>query len=894
MIAGVPRIAPGAVPRAGLLAALDDDAPLHVLRGAAGSGKTTVLAQWASSLGRDRRVVWVTLDPDVGSRAGFWTRILVALHRRAVIDDEALYREVAAVADSPGAAPGAVRRALTGAGGTVDLVLDGFGGPSDPWDEICRDLVALLAQESALRCVVSGEVPTLLEGPGASAAVHTRVLRDADLVLTTAEAQHMIAASGARLQPEAAADLAARESLHSVSELRHLLEALTRAGAGAGAGAGEPLSLQDIDSLQPEALRQDVAARVGDAQALERLGALSLAPYVDVELASRIIGAHAPAVLTLLERKGLGSWSGDAGGVFCLADHVRAAVSADFAAAHPERTRAIRAEVSRWVAARGQDPASAVELALRAGDLDYAERLVLRVLPTLLEEPQRLGGVLEAMPVSRLRRYPFLAAVHALALNARPGRQGRAAAVLAAVGAATRARMSSAPRAERAVLYGLETGVWRLLGQRPRMLDTARRVVRELDEAREEPEERRDPDLVVASAMALSQAATSLLFGDDVAGAREAFDLLSTVAAEQEWGHYANVAACGKAMIDVLDGRLASARAELASLDPHAWPQAWLNAYAGAFRNVAQAWVHLDDGNPGAALEELELLAPHLETIEHWEFIATPTALAQAMLGHATEAEAWLEQLAADRIGPRTLPSVQRRLMAARSLVQLASGSARDWPERRPRGRASAVASAMHALASAVRGADADAVALLAAGESEVLSPLQQALVAVAGVTVAQRTAAPVDAAPFGVRLATLATAHGLHWPVTLLAEADRDLLVTTLVRDAGPQAGRTLARSFEMIPAIVDEQLWRSGRVPTLTPRERDVLRVLARTESRSEIAAELFVSVNTVKAQLRSLYTKLDARSRDEALHRAIAFGLLSDSRLATADTEDAAGTH
>lgn len=887
MIAGVPRIAPGAVPRARLLAALDDDAPLRVLRGAAGSGKTTVLAQWVSSLGRDRRVVWVTLGPGVGSRAGFWTRILVALHRRAVIDDEALYREVSAVADSPGAAPGALGRALTGAGGTVDLVLDGFGGPSDVWDAICRDLVALLARESALRCVVSGEVPTLLEGPGASAAVHTRVLRDADLVLTTAEAQHMIAASGARLQPEAAADLAARESLHPVSELRHVLEALA-------AASGE-LSVQDVDALLPAALLQDIAARVGDAESLDRLGALALAPFVDVELAGRIVGAaDAPAVLTLLERTGLGAWSGDDGSVFRLGDHVREVVGAQFSGAHPQRARAIEADVARWVAARGQDPASAVELALRAGDLDYAERLLLRHLPTLLEEPGRLSGVLEAMPVRRLRRYPFLAVVYALALNARPGRQGRAAAVLAAVGAATRARMSSAPRAERAVLYGLETGVWRLLGQRPRMVDTARRVVRELTEAREQPEERRDPDLVVASAMALSQAATSLLFGDDVAGAREAFDLLSTVAAEQEWGHYANVAACGRAMIDVLDGRIGSARAELASLDPQAWPQAWLNAYAGAFRNVAQAWVHLDDGDPGAALAELELLAPHVETIEHWEFIATPTALAQAMLGHATEAEAWLEQLAADRVGPRTLPSVQRRLMAARSLVQLASGSARDWPERRPRGRASAVASAMQALAAAVRGADADAVALLAAGESDVLSPLQQALVAVAGVTVAQRTAAPVDAAPFGVRLATLATAHGLHWPVTLLAEADRDLLVTTLARDAGPQAGRTLARSFETIPAIVDEQLWRSGRVPTLTPRERDVLRVLARTESRSEIAAELFVSVNTVKAQLRSLYTKLDARSRDEALHRAIAFGLLSDSRPATAGTEDAAGTH
>lgn len=879
MIAGAPRIPPGAVLRPRLLDALADGAPLHVLRAAAGTGKSTLLAQWAAAQGPDRTVVWVGVDADVASRAGFWTRVVAELHRRRLVDDGTLYREVAAIADAPARIPESLRRTLGAVEGGVDLVLDGFGGPADPWDDISRDVIGLLAREPSVRCAVAGEAATLLEGPAAGAAVHTHVLRDEDLALTPAEARELVAAVGAPLLPDAVEALT-REARQPVSELRHVLEAL--------AGAPGPLSRREVEELLPEALRQDVAVRLGDAAALDGLGVLALAPAVDLDLAGRLVGEQeAPALLDLLERAGLGAWSRAASSassvdrerapVFRLRDPVRAAVAARFAADHPDRARAIRSELARRLAASGEDPASAVELALRAGDLDDAERLVMRVLPTLLEDPARLGGVLEALPVHRLRRHPFLAVLYALALNTSPERQARAAAALAAVGAAARARMPSTPRSERGVLYGLETALWRLLGQRARMLDTARRVVRELTEVREGPHGQGAPDLVAASALALSQAATSLLFGDDFAGARGAFDLLSTVAAEQGWGHYANVAASGRAVLDVLEGRMGAARVELASVDPAAWPDAWSEGYAGALGAVARAWVHLDDGDAAAAVRELDPLAPHLATIEHWEFIATARAVAQAMLGHAPDADAWLEQLERERVGPRTLPSVRRRLMASRSMLQLAGGSARQWPDRRPRGRAGAVAAAMQALVAAARGADADAVALLASAEPDVRSPLQQALVAVAGVSVAQRTSADLDAAPSGRRLAALATTQGLHWPVTLLAAQDRDRLLAALA-GAGPETTQALAHAFATVPAIVDERLWRTAPVAVLTRRERDVLAVLARTGSRSEIAAELFVSLNTVKAQLRSLYAKLGARTRDEALERAIASGLLT----------------
>jgi DNA-binding CsgD family transcriptional regulator len=63
------------------------------------------------------------------------------------------------------------------------------------------------------------------------------------------------------------------------------------------------------------------------------------------------------------------------------------------------------------------------------------------------------------------------------------------------------------------------------------------------------------------------------------------------------------------------------------------------------------------------------------------------------------------------------------------------------------------------------------------------------------------------------------------------------------------------------------------------LTDSEARVLRYLPTHMRAPEIAAELYVSANTVKTHVRNLYRKLGAHSRQEAVQRARAIGLLAE---------------
>ena len=67
------------------------------------------------------------------------------------------------------------------------------------------------------------------------------------------------------------------------------------------------------------------------------------------------------------------------------------------------------------------------------------------------------------------------------------------------------------------------------------------------------------------------------------------------------------------------------------------------------------------------------------------------------------------------------------------------------------------------------------------------------------------------------------------------------------------------------------------SGWASTFTAAELRLLPLLTSHLTFREIAERLFVSRNTVKTQAISIYRKLDASSRGEAVERAVALGLV-----------------
>jgi DNA-binding NarL/FixJ family response regulator len=135
---------------------------------------------------------------------------------------------------------------------------------------------------------------------------------------------------------------------------------------------------------------------------------------------------------------------------------------------------------------------------------------------------------------------------------------------------------------------------------------------------------------------------------------------------------------------------------------------------------------------------------------------------------------------------------------------------------------------------------------------------------------------------------------------VMLTMHADPDIFTRAreagaagyLVKDASSEqvvAAVQLAASGEggMSPELAARMLGEAQRLETpgsgkaekvLTNREEEVLQLIANGRSTSEAAAELFISLKTVKNHLASIYQKFDARDRTQAVVQGLKMGIVS----------------
>jgi DNA-binding NarL/FixJ family response regulator len=89
------------------------------------------------------------------------------------------------------------------------------------------------------------------------------------------------------------------------------------------------------------------------------------------------------------------------------------------------------------------------------------------------------------------------------------------------------------------------------------------------------------------------------------------------------------------------------------------------------------------------------------------------------------------------------------------------------------------------------------------------------------------------------------------------------------------PRVTRRLVAEFAKRPAVAVEA---AHRLDGVTEREREVLVLIARGLSNTEIAAELYLSIATAKSHVGHLLTKLGARDRAQLVIAAYEAGLMT----------------
>lgn len=78
------------------------------------------------------------------------------------------------------------------------------------------------------------------------------------------------------------------------------------------------------------------------------------------------------------------------------------------------------------------------------------------------------------------------------------------------------------------------------------------------------------------------------------------------------------------------------------------------------------------------------------------------------------------------------------------------------------------------------------------------------------------------------------------------------------------PSIARKIALSF------TQSTPHHSVEIDTLTPREREVIELIGKGHLEKEVAAALFISLKTVKTHITNIYSKLQVRTRVEALNK------------------------
>lgn len=843
---GAPGLPSWLVPRPRLVERLDAPVPLTVLRAPGGGGKTTLVTEWARTRGASARGVWV----DVGARQS-GSRALWAAVVQAVAD-----------AGVPDGHPFAGGRATLPGGDLTGHLVRGFRllGPfvlvvdgADALDERgAAALVHLVAAVPTTRVIATVRSAGPLESPQARARVDVQVLGPRDLALDLAETAALLG-----VEP-----VPARTALRATdgSPLATRLLALTGAAPAGAVPALEGVADRVVQGLAPATAAFVTATATADL----------LSPGLAATLAG-VTPGDAQRALEEVEALGLGTWADVSR--FAYTPVVRSGVRAGMRRDEPERFRRLRRTVAAWSDEHGHG-VEALRAAVDADDLDLATGIARRAWrELLLERTGSIRSALHGVPLRRLRRHPVLLFLLGLGYNADPDTRLRAVAVLGYAATASRVRSSHVAPHDRLLLRLIEMVALRLTGRGSAAARAAADVVRRADELVPEHREQLADVLPVL----YSQAGTTLLYDGRWQAAVEAFER-GLAAAVRPAAQLPSLALLAGTL--AVDGAMDRVEPLTRRVRSGTWPPGLVDGYSGALYQVAEAVAALEESDAARAQQHLDVLAPHLATIEHWPLIAQVQSMADLLRDGPETALARFD--AAVRTHGSRQPAHRASaagLEATRAALLVAAGRPLAALEALPRTPSDPARLVALARARLHAGRPEEALQALSAKETAgpggVRVDLDAALLAALALAASGRAdEAGTDLA----RAGALVAVHHVRLPFALLSAHDRGTLRHLAERH--DQQGLV-----DVLRDAADTTVAAPSPAPALTAREAVVLHALTRTGSATEIAEALVVSPNTVKSQLRSLYRKLGVTSRPEALDAARRLGLLA--------AQDAVGT-
>ncbi|MFJ6048625.1 LuxR C-terminal-related transcriptional regulator [Streptomyces sp. NPDC092307] len=881
------RFAPPAVPkllvhRPELLGRLTAGAqgPLTLINGPAGSGKTVLTAHWAAEGRAPRPPIWLTVEPDDAPGA-FWAYVLEALHRGGV----GLPAEVGRPTRAEGVTRSFLVRLADGLAASAQpavLVLDQFDTTQPPATSEGLDFV-LRHAAGGLRIVLTSRSDSLLPLHRYRAAGEITEIRHADLRFTDADAEallseHQLTVSpdGIRLLMERTEGWAAGVRLCALAMQRSAdPEAFLRQFAADRTTIADYLLTEVLDAQPPPT--QDLLLRV------------CVTDRVHPDLADALTGRDDGArTLAGLARENAFLEQIDASAWYRLHPLFAEVLRAHLRQRRPGLEPRLHGRAARWLARTGR-LTEAVLQGAAAGDWQFAaaqlvDNLALGRLLTGLEADQ-LGQAFAGMPTGTPGLAPALVVAAArLAAQDLPGCEAglrRADDVLA--DASPTDDPSSDPCGPAARFGRAFLGV--LVGRPADDMTATERAAAEADRLLREL-----PPPLLAERPELRALLLAHLGAVEL-GAGRLDRAESTLTAA--------VAACGPpgtefplcgalgslALTELLLGRLRQAaehaHASLAVAERSALPA---ERRAGT-DHLVLAGVAFERDDLPAARHHLDLATaapgPHPDPAT-----AVRAAVIEARITAAEgDGDAALAALRA--VDPAGLPAwAADELAVAESAVHLARGDA---------------AAALRVL-DAVQAPDGDrperaaarARALLAAGRDADAAQALAAVPADDGVPTPVRAHACLLHARIAEAAGDSREAHRRLGEALALARPEE---LRRVFVDCGPWVLRTLrqdprvARSHGRLTPPAPARKARTARAPQAAPqacgqppvveplsaRETEVLRKAADLLSTEEIGAELYVSANTVKTHLKSVYRKLGVTRRSEAVHRAQDLGML-----------------